>query len=213
MTFIRSNVTAPTDLRRSFIHLALKRAHPGSGSTIAFLNQRTANIKIIDLRNILEDIRWVLVGGIATRAYMPERMTLDVDVLIHAEESESVTTILNRKGFSLIQRSLNPGSSWKAPDGTIIGILERSDNWIRDALEIPSTDPQGLPVLSLPYLVLMRLESSRTQDLADIARMLGGASEEAIDAVHNVIAQYLPDAISDLEGLIQLGKLEYDRRG
>ena len=204
---------APTDLRRSFIHLALKRAHPGSGSTIAFLNQRTANMQIIDLRNILKEIKWVLVGGIATRAYMPERMTLDVDILIHADDSEVVFNILQNQSFIFIQRLAIPGSSWKAPDGTIIDILERSDNWVRDALEIPSADPQGLPVLSLPYLVLMKLESSRTQDLADIARMLGGASEEAIDAVHNVIAQYLPDAISDLEGLFQLGKLEYDRRG
>ena len=37
--------------------------------------------------------------------------------------------------------------------------------------------PDGLPIIDLPYLVLMKLSASRTQDLADISRMLGLADE------------------------------------
>ena len=35
-----------------------------------------------DLRKILKGILWVIIGGVATRAYMPERMTKDLDILV-----------------------------------------------------------------------------------------------------------------------------------
>lgn len=64
--------------------------------------------------------------------------------------------------MTFIQRLAIPGSGWKAPDGTMIDILERSDDWVGAALINPTFDPQGSPVLALPYLTLMELESSRT---------------------------------------------------
>ena len=35
-----------------------------------------------DLRQVLTGIPWVVVGGVATRAYMPERATKDLDILV-----------------------------------------------------------------------------------------------------------------------------------
>jgi hypothetical protein len=69
-------------------------------------------------------------------------------------------------------------------------------------------DPQGLPVLSLPYLVLMKVLSSRTQDLADVSRMLGLATESERQATRQVFEKWWPDALEDLESLIVLGELE-----
>ncbi len=69
-------------------------------------------------------------------------------------------------------------------------------------------DPQGLPVLRLPYLVLMKVQAGRTQDLADAARMLGGASEEDRRATREVFRRWLPHAVDDLESLIRLGEPE-----
>ena len=43
----------------------------------------------------------------------------------------------------------------------------------------PRQAPDGLPVIALRYLVLMKLEAGRTQDLADVSRMHGGAPNAA----------------------------------
>jgi len=56
--------------------------------------------------------------------------------------------------------------------------------------------------------VLMKLEASRLQDIADLARMLGLASESERERVRAAVARYVPDALEDLESLIYLGMLE-----
>lgn len=58
------------------------------------------------------------------------------------------------------------------------------------------------------YLVLMELRSGRTQDLADISRMLGLAADAEIQRTREIVAKYQPDDIEDLESLINLGRLE-----
>jgi hypothetical protein len=63
-------------------------------------------------------------------------------------------------------------------------------------------------VLALPYLVLMKVESGRAQDLADAARMLGLASEEHRRETRTVLQRYAREALEDLESLITLGRLE-----
>ena len=66
------------------------------------------------------------------------------------------------------------------------------------------------PVLTLPYLVLMKLEAGRIQDIGDISRMLGFASDESLTEVREVVGRYSTDATEDLESLIVLGKLEHE---
>ena len=63
-------------------------------------------------------------------------------------------------------------------------------------------------MLSLPYLVLMKVQSSRTQDLADVSRMLGLASQKERQLTRQVFARWQPDALEDLDSLITLGDLE-----
>lgn len=197
--------------RKTFISLALKRAVAGSGSAYDFLAQRTAGMRVLDFRKILTGVRWALVGGVATRAYMPERSTVDVDILVHTHDAERVRELLSAAGFTLTQQLLIPGASWKAPDGSVVDILERPDEWVTDALADPPVDAQGFPVLSLPFLILMKLQSSRVQDLADISRMLGWADDASIERVRQIVFRYQPDASEDLESLIGLGKLEKGR--
>ena len=69
-------------------------------------------------------------------------------------------------------------------------------------------DPAGYPVLDLPYLVLMKMETSRAQDLADLSKMLGLAAEEDLERIRQIIARHMPAAVDDLESLIYLGGLE-----
>ena len=43
-----------------------------------------------NLNLILKQAPFLITGDIATRMYMPERMTLDLDILIKAEDAELI---------------------------------------------------------------------------------------------------------------------------
>lgn len=194
--------------RRCFINLVKKRVKPGTGSSIAFLNQRTWNNFVVNVKAIIKRAPFVIVDGVATRLYMPERMTVDLDVLIKAEDAVLVYEDLEAAG-SQKQNDLSiSGSQWTLSDGTSLDVLEGNEPWVEAAVDSPNYSPDALPVIALPYLVLMKLLASRSQDLADISRMLGGATTDQLQAVREVINQYLPTAKEDLESLIILGKLE-----
>jgi hypothetical protein len=89
-----------------------------------------------------------------------------------------------------------------------LDVLEFDNPWVTDALQNPQFSPDGLPVIALPYLVLMKMQASRAQDLADISRMLGAADDKDLEAVRRAIQCYLPGDSEDLESLILLGKME-----
>ena len=197
--------------RRAFLNLVKKRVKPGTGSSLNFLSQRTWHYPVTNLSNILKQAPFVVVGGIATRLYMPERMTLDIDILIQAQDSHLIYQDLEnasaqRKGDLSI-----PGSQWELVDKTSLDVLEGDAPWVEDAIANPNYAPDGLPVIKLPYLVLMKLSVSRTQDLADVSRMLGSAKQTELTQVREVINEYLPTAKEDLESLIDLGQLEVSR--
>jgi hypothetical protein len=74
---ISENITR----RKLFISLALKRVRPGSGSSQEFLKARTWIHPLTNIKQIIQQTPFVVIGGIATRLYMPERMTLDLDMV------------------------------------------------------------------------------------------------------------------------------------
>lgn len=166
--------------RRCFINLVKKRVKPGTGSSIDFLNQRTWNHFLVNVKAIIKRAPFVIVGGVATRLYMPERMTVDLNILIKAEDAVLVYEDLEAAG-SQKQNDLSiSGSQWTLSDGTSLDTLEGNKPWVEAAIASPNYSPDGLPVIALPYLVLMKLLASRSQDLADISRMLGGATESEL---------------------------------
>jgi hypothetical protein len=93
-------------------------------------------------------------------------------------------------------------------DDVEVDLLLGDQPWLDGALAQPTTDPADYPVLDLPYLALLKLAASRTQDLADIAQMLGWADEEQLTAVRAVVERYAPADSEDLEALIFLGQQE-----
>lgn len=170
-----------------------------------------------DLNSLFTGVRFVVVGVTATSLYMPQRMTRDVDILVAAVDAP-------RAEQALVQADATPegplsidnplrisGTSWKLPDGSYIDVLSSARPWVKKALAIPNRDSAWLPIISLPYLVLMKLASSRGVDLGDLTRMLGGADEPSIDEVRAAVRTYLPDALEDLESLTELGRLEFQR--
>jgi hypothetical protein len=194
--------------RKQFITLVMKYVKPGSGSSIEFLNKRTWNHPVTNLNIIIKQAPFVVVGGVATRLYMPERMTLDLDILVRVEDAKLIYQDLEKANGEKIGNLSIPGSQWKLDDGTSLDVLELEGNWVIEALNNPNYAADGLPIIDLPYLVLMKLIAGRSQDLADISRMLGGATDLQLQQVKKIINQYLPNAVEDLESLIVLGKLE-----
>ncbi len=198
------------ETRKFFLLLAKKRVKPGSGSTTYFLNKRTWSLAVTDIRKLIpSSIPFVVVGGVATRLYMPERMTLDLDIVIAANQAEVAYHQLQNFGAIKVNDLSIPGSQWNLPDGTSLDILEIDEPWLEAALRSPNYAPDGLPIIDLPYLILMKLNASRSQDLADISRMLGCATDSQIQRVKIIVETYLPTAVEDLNSLIMLGKLEH----
>ncbi|MCZ7672229.1 MAG: nucleotidyltransferase family protein [Chloroflexi bacterium] len=76
-----------------------------------------------DLRQILQPIDWVIVGGVATRAYMPERMTKDLDILIDAADEATALSCLQTAGYEIVQPLAITGYFLQSDDGMEIDLL------------------------------------------------------------------------------------------
>ncbi|MCU0725137.1 MAG: hypothetical protein MUE73_05010 [Planctomycetes bacterium] len=163
-----------------------------------------------DLTGVLSPLPWAVVGAAATRLYMPERATRDLDVAVRAGDARDVRDRLSRAGFTQLGELSIGGSSWRATDGAEIDVIEGREEWWDDALREAQAnrDASGLPILPLRHLVLMKLRSGRVQDIADVARMLGQADPGALDAVRALFRRYAPADLGDLESLAALGRLE-----
>ena len=198
----------PAQRRRLMIDMCLRRIKPGTGSGYEFLRRRTAMNPWPDLRPILQDVPWIIVGAVATRAYMPERATKDLDILVHYRDGDEVIAQLEAAGYRVISRLAVPGFLLHSPEGIEVDVIFGDYPWLDEALAQPRQDPAGYPVLDLPYLVLMKIISSRSQDWADVSRMLGQASVEELARVRAVVGRYDPDVVDDLESFIYLGQME-----
>ncbi len=163
-----------------------------------------------DLSPVLADIPWCVVGAVATRHYMPERATADLDVAVLAADAPAVWARLEQAGFTRVGPLAIGGVSWRSPDGGYVDVLTLNQPWAAVALEEAedNRDRQGLPVIPLPYLVLMKLEASRLQDMADLARMLGLADEAHLEQVGAAVRRWRPQDVEDLEAMIQAGRWE-----
>lgn len=161
-----------------------------------------------DLRPVLGDTPWIIVGGVATRAYMPERSTQDLDILIRAADLPPVCQKLEAAGYSRITALLIPGVAYRSPAGVEVDVLTSDAPWLTEALAQPHYDGAGYPVLALPYLVLLKLAASRAQDLADLSRMLGLADAPMLAHIRQLVQRYAPEDAEDVASLIYLGQIE-----
>ncbi len=161
-----------------------------------------------DLRPILSGLRWAIVGGVATRAYMPERATKDLDIIVHPDDADEAWERLKAAKFTFVSNLAVPGYLLRAPDGRELDVISGEYPWIDEAFKQPGQDAAGFPVIGLPYLVIMKLEASRGADLGDLTRMLGLASDDQLEDVRRAVRRYAPEDSGDLETMIYLGKRE-----
>jgi hypothetical protein len=195
----------------TFLRIAMRRAARGTGSSLLFLTRRTSMQPVPDLQPVLDSIPWVLVGGLALRAYMPERMTLDVDILIHERDTVPAQQAFIAAGYKVTGLLSIGGFSVQSADEADppIDVLTRADLWLDDALVRPATDPAGLPVLSRPYLVLLKLQAGRTQDLADVQRLLAHTPLTERGTIRELVLHLSPEFLEDYDSLCTLADLEF----
>ena len=196
----------PAARRHFYIQMAKKRLRPGSGPETLWA--RTWRRPVFDLRTITA-VPFVVISGVATRLYAPERMTDDLDTLIEAKNVERLSADLTGGGCQKLGALSIGGSHWKLPDGMSLDVLAEDAPWAAEAVPNLAFTPNGLPVVSLLYLVLIKMRASRGIDIGDLTRVLGAADDANIVETEKVIAAYLPDGAEDLEGLIYFGRLEY----
>ncbi|NPV87756.1 MAG: hypothetical protein HPY45_17290 [Anaerolineae bacterium] len=131
-----------------------------------------------------------------------------MDILVHPQDSQQAIQKMVQAGYEIVSEPAIPGKVVRSPEGTEVDILFGNALWAGEALKNTRQDAAGFPVLDLPYLVLMKIETAHTQDISDVARMLALASEHDLERVRAVVQRYAVDAVEDPESLIYLGKME-----
>lgn len=194
-----------------FLRLALRRAARGTGSQKDSYDRRTSVQPIPDLVPVLGSLRWALAGGIALRAYAPERMTLDVDIVIHERDVRAAREAFVEAGYEIVGELSIGGFTAReeAPDVMPVDVIPRGDPWLEDALADPHLDAAGYPILPRPYLTLLKLQAGRTQDLADVQRLLAATPLTERASTRRLVEAYAPDLAEDYDSLITLADLEF----
>jgi hypothetical protein len=198
----------PRQMRRFLIDYTRRRVRPGTGSSVEFMLRRTAMHPWPDLRQILQGFDWMIIGGVATRAYMPERATKDLDILVREADGPAIVDRLKQAGYKVISRLAVPGYLLQSPDGVELDVLFGRYRWLNKAFTQIQTDMAGYPVISLPFLVLLKMAANRGRDVGDLSTMLGWATDDALNQIRTVVARYAPEDCDDLESLIFIGQKE-----
>lgn len=167
-----------------------------------------------DALGSLGNVPHAVAGAVAANTYMPPRQTADIDVAVQLPDLASAEDALRQAGWTR-QGALRlggglRGSAW-VRDGRELDLLGLPGRWGEEAVSAAQLNVvDDRPTLTLEHLVVAKLISGRAVDVADLSRMLGAASADALDAARGTVARHLPDARDDLEQLIVLGKLEYE---
>ena len=163
---------------------------------------------------VLKDISYAVVGGVATRMYMPARTTAGVDLLVEPENFERAISQLIEHGYERKKQPLGFTDTrldligQRMISSRPVDVLSSTQSWIHDAVASVRWENETLPIVDLPYLVALKLDASRSADQGDLSRMLGFASEEDLDRVRAVVRRMLPADADDLEQYILLGRYE-----
>ncbi len=194
--------------RALYRRLQRRVPQPGSGTALEVLRARTWTFPVPNLRPLLH-APYAITGGVATRLYMQERDSDDLDILVHAPDRGRIDADMGRAGAAFVRDHPAGGSRWLLPDGSALDVLALAGPWVSEALISPLYAPDGQPVVALPILVVMKLTACKRYDWGDLPRLVGDLDDEGLAPVREAVVRYVPDAADDLEWLIERGRLEY----
>jgi len=163
---------------------------------------------------LLKDISYAVIGGVATRMYMPERTTADVDLLVELKDFDRAIAQLAESGCERAPQPLRFSDTRLGLIGQRllaarpVDILSSTQSWVSDAVASVRWENDTLPIIDLPYLVALKLDASRSVDQGDLSRMLGFAADDDLERVRSTVGRLLPADLEDLEQYIALGRYE-----
>ncbi|HUY98645.1 MAG TPA: hypothetical protein VMW47_13700 [Verrucomicrobiae bacterium] len=225
-----SNLVTAHERARALLAITRRRAPRGDGERPG---PPSWTRPVADLRSLLP-APFALTGGVATRLYMPERLTDDVDVVLPPRHAGVAAGALRAVGAHCLGcRPAGGGTRWRLPDGfptdlprtearwdlleliahpeqpaanetRCLDLLILDAPWVEPALRAATQGPTGLPVLTLPYLALMKLITARLADIGDLTRMLTGADPAAARAARRAVQRYQPEALALLDDILSL---------
>ena len=202
--------------RRFFLDRMLRRQGAGTGSNFPLLMKLPLRRVVRDSLETILGVPYAVIGGVATRLYVPERMTLDLDVLVALEDMPRVTKQLRECRARAVGTLAFPdsrlgliGETWHIEGMAPLDVIASSGRWVREAIEDARLDETGLRIAPRAALVVLKLDASRGIDQGDLTRLLGSANETELQIVRRLVAALLPEDIEDLESYITLGRLEF----
>lgn len=148
---------------------------------------------------------FVLIGGWAVNNYMPARQTKDIDILVNKNNKSNIINILKENNGIYLGPLSIEGDSFKI-NNQEIDVIYCDELW--EDIYNSSLIKNNIKVISLGHLIIMKLDASRLQDLADCSRMLGYASEKEVEKVTMLIKKLRPYYLEDYFSLLTLGRLE-----
>src|ERR1700685_2730732 len=191
---LRVDVTSAASRRRFFLSRAARLNTRGAGSDMhALMEMPRTKIGVSCLVEMtFGDVPALLIGAHAAAVYAPERFTKDVDYfvapdryedaracLIAGEWKQTRTLIFPNAGLGLHESSWIPRGG-----GAEVDLITSKQPWAHEAFAAPTMhSANGDRVISLAYLVLMKLDSARAIDQADLSRILGRVSPEALEDI------------------------------
>jgi hypothetical protein len=190
--FARQNPRTDVSLRMVFSKHVSLAAHqelqPTLVDAVRAAHERYASLSV----------RHVVVGGFAVGVHGRVRATKDVDFLVGGEAFLPSSSILSfREGIPLAAGKV-PVDSIPIPAGHEATFEQALDDAAAHRLDV-----DGIPIMGVPHLVLMKLIAKRRQDLADIVAMLTHASREVVAATRQLVGDELPDELALLDELIR----------
>jgi hypothetical protein len=206
------------DRRRFYLERGLRKRPLGSGSDLEGLMSLPRKSLSVDPAELFKDIQAVVIGGVATRSYAPERSTEDLDLLIEHRRFGEASQRIRQAGYEKIRDLDFPnaslglyGEAWSKA-GLKVDMVATAQRWGRLALKNPQLDTTGLPIVRLPFLVLMKFDSARAIDQGDLSRMLGRLNDEECEALIREVAKHSndPSFADDVRQYAQLGRWEWE---
>jgi len=205
------------DRRSFFLSRALRKRTLGSGSNLRGLMDRLRQ-NHADMAE-LDSLQAMLIGAHAAAVYAPERNTNDVEIIVAPHYVPEAESRLLARGWIKQNNLLFPntdlglyGSAWELASRPDIDIISSDKEWLQEALaRRPVMNRWENRVIPLPYLVLMKIDSARNLDQADLSRMLGRLESEGVEQIVSVVTRHHPDnqIAEDIRQYAEIGRWEY----
>ncbi len=147
------------------------------------------------------NVPYAIIGGHAVTFHGRPRMTDDIDILVASEDRQNAITHLQLQKLSPLRTG---GYSGVTPAGLRIGVVSPSQPWFEPAIANAVPTPHG-PMVRGPFLVITKLWDSRgSRDETDVLGVLGRMGDDELNVTRQLVGQYLPNEVDDLESLISV---------